>query len=64
MSQESCDGNWKGIISEILAASLLPCRYEVDQMATVDLIPLLFSFVGDRAVQLTLLMLFKPHSEI
>lgn len=50
MSQESCDGNWKGIISEILAASLLPCRYEVDQMVTVDLTPLLFSFVGDRTV--------------
>lgn len=64
MSQESCDGNWKGIISEILAASLLPCRYEVDQMVTVDLIPLLFSFVGDRTVQLTLLMLFKSHTEI
>lgn len=64
MSQESCDGDWKGIISEILAVSLLPCRYEVDQMVTVDLIPLLFSFVGDRTVQLTLLLLFKSHSEI
>lgn len=64
MSQESCDGNWKGIISEILAASLLPCRYEIDQMVTEDLIPLLFSVVGDRTVQLTLLMLFKSHTEI
>lgn len=38
------------IRKEMLAVALLPCGCEVDQMATVDLVPPLSSFVKDRTI--------------